>query len=179
MAEIRSTIDLMMERTRGMSLSAEEKRDLHREDLRKKARGFVMKLLDNPSVSDEILAPLQDEPAEDRDILPAFIWNTLVESLPADHDLPKYLDVMGKLRQAGTKEHLLKELRSAFHTALKHQTEDRKKTVNREKKKLAAFGISGSAVMPKLPRVLDFGEDFALTLQKFKNRLPDSIPEVS
>jgi hypothetical protein len=178
LGEIRSTIDLMMERTRGMSLSAEEKKTLHRQDLAKRAGGFVMRLLDNPSGSDEILAPLRDESQEDRDLLESLIWNMLTERLSADHDLPKYLDVMGKLKQAETKDPLLKELRSAFHAALKHQSETRKKSATREKKKLAAFGISGSAVVPKLPREDEFGEDFAVVLNKFKEGLLEVIPEI-
>jgi len=82
-----------------------------------------MKLLDNPSAAQEILAPLKNEPAEDRGLLESFIWNVLTEGLPADHDLPRHLDVMGKLSQAEKKDPILKELRSAFHSALKRQSE--------------------------------------------------------
>ena len=54
MSEIRSTIDIMMERTRGMSLSEEEKESLRKEELGKRAKGFRIKLLDAASEADDI-----------------------------------------------------------------------------------------------------------------------------
>ena len=70
MGEIRSTLDLIMDKTRGMSLSQEEKESLHTEELRKRANGFKIRLLDDPSRADEILATLDNEPESDRQAAP-------------------------------------------------------------------------------------------------------------
>ena len=46
MAEIKSTLDLIMEKTRGLTMTEEEKRELREKDLVGKVRGLVQKYLD-------------------------------------------------------------------------------------------------------------------------------------
>ncbi len=47
MGEIKSTIDLVLEKTRNLTLSTEEKLGLAREELDKKLRGLLNRYLDN------------------------------------------------------------------------------------------------------------------------------------
>ena len=47
MGEIKSTLDLVLEKTRNLTLSEEEKRDLAREELEKKIRGIANRYLEN------------------------------------------------------------------------------------------------------------------------------------
>ncbi len=171
MGEIRSTIDLMMERTKGMTLSAEEQERLKREKLGKQAKGYRMKLLEFPDGSEQILEAVTQEPAEDRELLWQLIWSEMVENLPEDGEILKYLDLMEKLPQAASKHLSMSELRGAFKTGLKHQVPDRKKMVQREKKKLAALGISGSAVIPKISQNPQPDPEFIATLQRCKKEL--------
>jgi len=164
----------MMERTRGMALSEQEKTEIEREELEKRSKGFVLKLLANPDLSDEILQPLASESENERKKLRSMIWDTLVRDLPPSQEVLKYLDLMARLPQADAKAAVLKEVRSSFHAALKQQAEDRKKLIGREKRKLADHGISGSAVIPKLPKQASVEEDFGASLEKLKVRLFES-----
>lgn len=150
MSEIRSTIDLMMDRTRGMSLSPEEKKRLHMEKLRKKAKGFEIKILGNPDSSDEIIASINNEPEDDAGILKSLVWNSLVQKMPKGEAVLKHLEILDKLPQAKAKGKILDDLRAILKTSLKNRNKDLKNILNSERKKLAAFGISGSAVVPKL-----------------------------
>ncbi|MEI7449335.1 MAG: hypothetical protein WCJ75_06895 [Desulfomonile sp.] len=150
MSEIRSTIDLMMDRTRGMSLSPEEKKRLHMEELRKKAKGFEIKILANPDSSDEIIASINNEPEDDAGILKSLVWNGLVQKMPKGEAVLKHLEILDKLPQAKAKGNILDDLRAILKTSLKNRNKDLKNILNSERKKLAAFGISGSAVVPKL-----------------------------
>ena len=150
MREIRSTIDLMMDRTRGMSLSPEEKKRLHMEELRKKAKGFEIKILANPDSSDEIIASINNEPEDDAGILKSLVWNSLVQNMPKGEGVLKHLEILDKLPQAKAKGKILDDLRAILKTSLKNRNKDLKNILNSERKKLAAFGISGSAVVPKL-----------------------------
>lgn len=152
MSEIKSTIDLMMERTRGMSLSAEERADLRQEDLRKRARGLKLKLVQDPDRVEEILSPLSQEPAEDRRILESYLWELMIEDMPTDAKALKYLDLMEKLPGAQARTQALQRLRDAFREVTKSDVMDKKKILTRERKRLAALGISGSAVLPKIPK---------------------------
>lgn len=174
MVEIRSTLDLIMDKTRGMSLSQEEKASLHMEGLRKRANGFKIRLLDDPSRADEILATLDNEPESDRRVLHSLLWNAMVESLPAHEELLKCLHIMEMLPAGQAKVATLHELRASFKSWLKTRGGDRKKVLARERKKLAAAGISGSAVVPKIPTGSSAEQGFEQELGKLKTALVSS-----
>jgi hypothetical protein len=152
LSEIKSTIDLMMERTRGMSLSAEERANLHQEDQRKRVKGLKLKLVQEPERVEEILAPLSNETGDDRLLLESLLWELMIEEMPLDSRVFKYLDLMENLPGAQSRAQVLHRLRDTFKEVAKNQVIDKKKTLNREKKKLAALGISGGAVIPKVPK---------------------------
>ena len=59
MGEIKSTLDLVLEKTRNLTLSEEEKRDLARDELDKKIRGIACKYLDNLLPSNRIREELE------------------------------------------------------------------------------------------------------------------------
>ena len=171
LGEIRSTLDLIMDKTRGMSLSQEEKESLHLEELRKRANGFKIRLLDDPSRADEMLATLDNEPESDRRVLHSLLWNAMVESLPADEEILKCLHIMEMLPAGQAKVATLHELRASFKSWLKTRGADRKKVVARERKRLASAGISGSAVVPKIPKGSGAEQGFELELEKLKTEL--------
>jgi hypothetical protein len=171
LGEIPSTLDLIMNKTRGMSLSKEEKESLHMEELRKRANGFRIRLLDDPSRADEILAALDNEPERDRLVLHSFLWNTMLETLPADEEILKCLQIMELLPTGKANASKLSKLRAAFKSWLKTRGADRKKVLAREKKRLAAAGISGSAVVPKIPKGSGVERGFEQELERFRKEL--------
>ncbi|MFH1115309.1 MAG: hypothetical protein V1792_15470 [Pseudomonadota bacterium] len=171
MSEILSTIDLIMERTRGMALSKEEKEDLRKEDLRRKARGLRLRVMDDPSACDDILQALQRDAAEDRSLLESLLWEELVREMPLDARVFGHLDLLEKMPQAGKTGPLLREARESFKNASKDRTKDRKKILIREAKRLAGLGISGSAVVPKLPPDSDTGGELTRAIEKFRGQL--------
>lgn len=169
LSEIRSTIDLIMERTKGMALSPEERESIRRQDMLKKARGFKLKLLEDPSTAEEALSSLGEESPEDRALVESSLWKLLVEELPSNDEILKYLDLMEKI--APNEAPTLKEIRAAFKSGVKDRISEKKKVVHKEKKRLASLGISGTAVMPKIPQDVDAGDDFSVVLEKFKAEL--------
>jgi hypothetical protein len=171
MGEIRSTVELMMERTRGMTLSVEEQESLRKEKLGKIAKGYKMKLLQNPEGTDRILAALEQENPDDRELLEWLIWVQMVENLPTDVGILKHLDLMQILSPAKVKESAMTRLRAAFKIALKQHAPDRKKIILREKKKLAALGISGDAVVPKIPKNPEPDAEFMSVLEQCRKEL--------
>lgn len=171
MAEIRSTIDLMMERTRGMSLSDEEKDKLQREELTKRAKGFRRRLVEGTIEGEEILAILEQETEDVRKTLETALWSELIEFLPADQSILTFLELMERLPQGRAKRSVLEEIRSSLKDLGKMKAKDRKKLASVEKKRLAAFGISGTAVVPKLPDEQTAGSKTAAKMEGFKRRL--------
>lgn len=175
MSEIPSTIDLIMERTRGMGLTAEEKRGIRLKDLEKKSKGIILRLLEDPENCDAIIASINDEPEKDGATLRTMVWNGLVESLPAGKDLPQHLDILEKFPQAQSKSPILGQLRDLWNTAQKNRTKDTKALLNAERKKLAAFGISGSAVIPKIDKDAAIQEIISSKLNVIKTNLLDNL----
>jgi len=162
----------MMERTKGMTLSTREREDLRREEFAKRARGIRFKLMQEGEKIDDVLAALDAEPPDDRALLQEVLWQTMVELMPATgEDLLRSLAVMEKMPQGRSKGHVLHEIHSSFKNSVKRQAEERKRIVNRERKKLAALGISGSAVVPKIPSRQELDASFQAELAKLKTAL--------
>jgi hypothetical protein len=61
MAEIKSTIDLIMERTKDLSASREEREAWHRQEREKHIRGLVQRLLDYSLTLDDVKDELERE----------------------------------------------------------------------------------------------------------------------
>lgn len=177
MAEIRSTIDLIMERTRGMALSADEKESLRREEFSKRAKGLRLKLLDNPAGVDEILSALGAESEEDRTLLQTLLWEEMAQAVPADESALPQLQLLRKLPQGESKASILAQMRSFIKARLKDRSRDRRAILMREEKKLAAFGISGTAVVPKIPKQSLLGRDSLEVWERLKAELRDGNTE--
>lgn len=174
MSEIKSTIDLIMERTRGMALSEEERETIRRQDLRKRAGGLKLRLTEEPQRAEEILSSMNCESDADRGLLETYLWELMMDEIPTDGKIFKYLDLMEKLPGAQGRAHAFHRLREALKDIMKHQVVDKKKVVTREKKKLAALGISGSAVVPKIPKDRVPSEEFLPKIEQFRREL--SLP---
>lgn len=171
MGEILSTIELMMQRTQGMSLSPEEKKALHMQGLKKKAKGFFIKLVEYPDNHDEILNALDNETQDDSEILKSLIWNDMVENMPAGKVLLKHIDIMEKLPHTSVKNRLLDKLRAEFNSAMKSRSKDLKNIANTERKRLAALGISGSAVVPNVSSDALLEHNLSGIIESYKQKL--------
>jgi hypothetical protein len=148
--EIRSTIDIMMERTRGMTLSEEERERLQREESVKRAKGLRLKLMTDPSRANEVLAAIEKESATEHPMLDSLFWSDMVENIPEDKELLPYLDLLESLPQARGKQSILRKIRDSWKACTKETSADKKDQAARERKRLADVGISGGAVVPRL-----------------------------
>jgi hypothetical protein len=161
----------MMERTAGMSLSSEEKEEFRREEFRKRAKGLKIRLLEDPSKTESILSSLPSESDEDRVLLERLLLQELIDSVSLDRDGLKALDVIAELPCSRADRDLLNSLKNELKSALKGRSKDRKTLLSRERKKLASFGLSGSAVVPKIPPDPHADPEHASETERIKSRL--------
>lgn len=168
-----------MERTRGMTLSDEQKEEFHREELRKRAKGLRIRLMENHSEVAEVLAFLESGEGQDREALRSLLWQEMVESLPGDKSALEYIAILEQFPQSKgkAKAQLLGQIRSFVKTTAKARAVDRKKILVRERKKLEAGGISGTAVVPRLPEDTDLDAKFAEAMEQFKRGLTAASQE--
>lgn len=145
MAEIKSTLDLIMEKTKGLTLSPKEREEIRREEWLKKARGWIQKFLDGwvdmARVKDELFS--QEAPAGWKKNLQPEIVGALE---PAGDNEKRFELITGLLELPC--EPFLKILKVCNQKVEQEKIRLMEQLINR----LSDQGISGSAVVPNLDR---------------------------
>jgi len=152
MSEVKSTIDLIMEKTRGMKLTPEEKCKARREMVKREVRGRIIPYMHGEESLDRLLGSMSEEM-----MMPAV--EVLAESLETGGANARAL---GCLRALAGKEpeliSLLDEIRAILDEHEARLSRERARLETDLLRELARWGISGPAVKPALdsdPRWLD------------------------
>jgi hypothetical protein len=145
MGEIRSTLDIIMEKTRDLSLSPEEKRKLKRQEWLGKARGWVQKYQDDLIDVYEVKAALQKlGESEGADL---FLKEEIIAAIEPGGRNRKHWDLLENLWDSdlqGQKE-MVRQVQEELDQA-------RRERIRLALDRLAERGISGTAVFPNLNR---------------------------
>jgi hypothetical protein len=144
MAEIKSTIDLIMERTKNLSASREEREDYQRREREKHIRGLVLRLFDYSLTLDGIKDELAKEKKNGREAeVMVFLKDALAALVDPDTDNERLFRIIHEL--AGTPEDRLREtLRACQAEFFAGKTA----LMERQKQELESKGIAGSAALP-------------------------------
>jgi hypothetical protein len=145
MGEIKSTLDLIMEKTKNLSMSAAEKEEIKQQEWIKKARGWIRKFLDEVVDLDKIKGELleKEQPAGWKNLLK----KELIEGLEPEGKNHKRIQLLNEL--LGIPSGPFEDILEVYHQHL-NQVKAEKLTLRQ--KELAAQGIFGSAVIPNLNR---------------------------
>ncbi len=146
MAEIKSTLDIIMEKTRHLVLSPEERQQVERDEELRKVPGYVLKLLDDVWNLDDLLRTVADLPEGHRPAVQQELIQRLVKELDLEDRGRRCLEALERLVDIEGQQKLreCRELMDRFDEA--HQqvvTADTERSLEW----LAALGISGSAVL--------------------------------
>ncbi len=152
MAEIKSTLDLVMEKTRHLTLSREEKEENRRRELAGRLRGLLQQLEDGllgvEALTSKIDGLLQNGDEEARSLL----CRHLMAHVNAEKENGPWIRLLTQYCRADAVrlEKAVQEVRRQLDAAV---TERRRQLLD----ELASQGVSGSAVRPNLDRdaVLD------------------------
>ncbi len=146
MAEIKSTLDLVMERTRNLTMTDEEKQEQALADFRTAVSGLIWKY------ADEILSPDQfrdelnhlEQTSEVRDM--GVVLDEIAKRLHPDQDNQRLLRLVDEVCgvDATPIESALDNYAQTIASRSLERIEDLKRIL------LDSFGISGSAVLPNL-----------------------------
>ncbi|MBU1741171.1 MAG: hypothetical protein KKC37_06465 [Proteobacteria bacterium] len=149
MAEIKSTLDLVMEKTKGLTLSDEEKEAQERERLDRTVEGLWRRVKAAGWSVEEMNLGLADaEPGEREEIKRRF-GDRLAAGLTVGDDLPAQIGLLAEFDwvDAGA----LADLRRLVEEVTASRSRALARAIEAERHSLAAAGISGSAVVPKVP----------------------------
>ena len=144
MAEIKSTIDLIMERTKNLSASQEEREAWHRQEREKHIRSLIQRLLDYSLTLDDVKDELEKERKSGRaaEAL-AHVKRALAAHVDPDADNERLIRIVNEL--AGTPE---KRLRETLQSCQAESFAKKTALAERQRGALESAGIAGSAVVP-------------------------------
>lgn len=146
MAEIKSTLDLIMERTKHLTMTDEEKKALHSQELKGKVKGWVQKCVDGNLDMTRLQAEIEKEETKEPELRSDLFYEVLGRIDP-DKENEILFQILESVLHYDTAP--LRKTIGRFQEELAEKVEE--KTV-RVKSNLAQRKISGSAVIPNLER---------------------------
>jgi hypothetical protein len=143
MGEIKSTLDLIMEKTKNLSMSPEEKEEIRRQEWLKKTRGWIQKFLDALIDLDKIKSELLDK--EHPSGWEKILRKELIDGLEPEADNEKRLQLIKEL--LGISPQGFIKILERHHQRLDLERDKRMALI---KSQLSNQGISGTAVITNL-----------------------------
>ena len=169
MAEIKSAIELAMEKTKNLVMDEKEKEAFERKSLEDKLRAIMRRFLEGMTDREELMAELGSLKAGRRDKRLLLIDLLLEEfDLPGDKErFFELLEIVGEEAESGLADDARK-LRGRFLEELKANT-----VVVRDEimKRLKRMGISGESLEPNVEEWEEWRDAAQKTGELFKQRL--------
>jgi len=166
MAEIKSTLDIIMEKAKKFSMTEEEKQGFKRQGLEGKIKGLVQKTLDGILDSERFIAEVAALEARDKDLVDPILKEELVARLEVDANSEALLKMLKNT--AGTAWAAVRKVLDDFEKKADMQKDSHLKTLLDDFKKR---GISGSAVLPNL----DADPEWARIEAEMKRQLQEEV----
>jgi hypothetical protein len=162
MAEIKSAIEIAMERTKSFRLSPEEKERLKEEELQSKAHGLVNRFIEVDLHFHEVKKELDKYSPEQRSQVERILFADLVGRLDLDQNNERIFQGIEFL--APEKKRPLLKLRALIKEYTAQRGKEQQKMGKAMLMKLEALGIAGTAVLPKV----EGSHEWAQALQAFR-----------
>ena len=163
MADIKSTIDLVMERTKNMGLSEEEKAQARTEEAQKRSKGIALAVEEKRLAPDDVIKTIDDSDVADKDALKRYTTLELINRLDLEADNQALLDTLPKL--VGDRLQSLipmaQDLIAQYQANREQMSQEATGSILDQ---LAAIGITGSALVPLTESDSDFTSDLNRTI---------------
>ncbi|MEA1935353.1 MAG: hypothetical protein U9M96_00850 [Thermodesulfobacteriota bacterium] len=145
MAEIKSTLDIIMEKTNNLTMTEEEKEELRRTELAEKAKGWVQKYMDNLIKQEKLKSELKKEGKDKYSELQKILKNELLERLQPDGDNVKIFQLIKGILDIKKDPFvkIINEFQKEVASEKSNRLENRKKLLTKRR-------FFGSAVIPNL-----------------------------
>ena len=143
MGEIKSTLDLVMERTRHLSMSAGERETQKRASFQKRLRGLLGRYEDGALPADGLVQRIAQTEAEENISDRSLVLQEIFDRIDPGHDNRRWLDLLA---------HLAPEIRAPLENALAAHREQQAALLKRSRQALIErlrneHAIEGSAVV--------------------------------
>ena len=166
MGEIKSTLDLVLEKTRNLTLSNEEKLDLAREKLDRKTQGLVNRYLDNILPLGRLKEEIQGIDSRENGLAFKLLKKHLLAHFDPDSDNSLLVSALSEI--AGFDVSLLTVLQKEYQG---EREESERAFQERALSALEDRGVSGSAVVPNLSQDPDWLQSLRSLRERYQERL--------
>ena len=144
MGEIKSTLEIALEKAKAVKISSEDRQRFKREETLSEARNIFQRYTNHPSRSAS-LAALITESGKDADLLKQCLIATFVKALDLSHSSERIWDGLGELGLEETRRYQ-ESLARIVQENERLRREAAEKVEKAVLKSLAESGISGTAV---------------------------------
>ena len=169
MAEIKSAIEIAMERTQGFRLSSAEKEKLKEKEFQSRARALVNRFLEVDLHFREVEKELAKYPSDRRIQLEKIMIQELAGALNLDRDnelIFQGIEILSPEKKGAIPK--IRELSKEYQ----HEKEAvRQKTAEALRAKWKSLGISGSAVVPKVEESREWADALKAFWPSYEARL--------
>jgi hypothetical protein len=145
MTDIKSTLDIIMEKAKKFSVTEEEKQGFRRQELEGKIKGLVQKALDGILDSERFQYEVAALQAKERDLVDQILKEEVVGRIEVEVNSEVLLRILENA--AGSEKTAVKNTVAHFGMKTAKQKDSRRKALLESFKKK---GISGSAVVPNV-----------------------------
>jgi len=165
-AEIKSTLDLVLEKTRHLTLSEEEKLSLERKELERKLQAVVNRYLDEKLSLGELKEEMEKIGKDQRGLARELLKRHLLAQFNVDADNSMVLNALREVNSFDTGQ--LTTLQREYEA---EKEKRRNFLVQENLSALKQRGISGSAVVPNMSRVPEWDQFLKSLSKRYQERL--------
>jgi hypothetical protein len=165
MNEIKSTLDIIMEKAKAFEVTDEEKEAFQKEDLEKRARGLLQRYLDGHIRLGALKSKLESRGDEHLDTVQKAMIQTCMERIDPDGDNSALLDALREVGEVDVGP--LMDLLQTFREDYGSQKQRYEKAF---KKRLEKRGVFGSAVIPNIQGIPEWQETVAALKEGFQDK---------
>jgi hypothetical protein len=166
MAEIKSTLDLILEKTQNMTLSEEEKNEIRQQELSGKIKGWIRKyeasVLNLKTIQSEIE---KDDVARQIELKKA-LQKEILQLIEPDKDNSRFLQLLEEI--CGTDTEVIVNIIHQFQNTIAAERAVIHKELNN---RLEEMGISGTAVIPSLYSDGEWNIRYNQSTEDFKKQI--------
>ena len=166
MAEIRSTLDIIMEKAQNLTVTDEDKKEFAEREVRGRIHGLFQKYLDGILSTEQVKKEMESFEEDGKSIAKKELLDSCLDAMRVEGENQPLFEILDLLLKCDIKPVL--DLIDEFR---EKQREERGRREAARLQALEAWGVSGSAVIPNLgadPMWRDFLSDMQ---HKFQEKL--------
>ena len=169
MGEIKSTLDLVLEKTRNLKLSDAEKREQEEKEIESRIKGLLQKYLDGLLTQTQLIKKYQEFSKNRNLSAEKFLIDEIINRLDPKQDNQSLLEILGEGcgLDVSSIRTVIDDHRADYYQAARQRTAQLKESLAKQ------YAISGTAVLPNL----EADENWLLQVQKMLRELEDGLSQ--